>query len=982
VSTVGVETDAGRTATESAATRRLVSPVLMGRDAELECLVRAVWAPPAVVIVEGEAGIGKTRLVEELMRSGGIGKSVLLGRCHRIREPFPLGPVIEAVRAIGPSAARLELSPVAGALRPLLPELDDALPDAPPPLGDRAAERHRLYRALTELLGALGERVIVLEDLHWTDDHTLEFLRFLLAEPPQGLALVLTYRGDEASGVLRGLTARLPAALGRLHVVLAGLNEIDTGALAAALLDAPAVSPEFAACLRERTSGVPFAIEELLALLRDREYVARRGDRWAHRALDAIQVPTAIAYSVRERAATLSWNARTVVEATALLRVAAPPALIAATAGLAEVEAENALFEAIGAGLLERSGARIGFRHVLAAEAIEESIPGTRQRALHRRAAIALRASDPCPLGQLAHHLRLVGLIDEWAQCAEEAADHACRLGDDAEAVRLLKEVLREAPLDPAGRARVALKLAHSAIHGLAHTETLEILFDTLETGSLSQADRAELRLLFSRLLGNAGDHLRRAEQLEQAVSDLDGHPALQVRAMSMLVLPDGLRTPIDEHVAWMKRSVDLLPAIDDPAVEAAVLGDSTTLLLAMGDGTWRRMRERIPSQAGSPAEEWEIERARCNVANGASYVGHSAVATALIETGLANAERIGYGRMHLIFKVHRAIRDYGVGDWRDLPDTVAALLEDVADVPAFRAAIEWVAGCLSLAHGELSEARKRLDDALAVAESVQTVWELAPAAGALARLQLARDDPAAARDSAMRCVSVLWAKGLWTLAGPAAPAAVQALIKCGDRPQAERLVARFAGGVAGRDAPIASAALAVCRGILAEPGDAAQSFVAAARAYSELPCPYEAAQATERAALSMFAAGSDGAAEHLLEALTTYKELGAAWDAARCSQAARAHGLPVPRPYRGGRKGYGAALTPRELEVAQLATRGLSNKEIAHELFLSTRTVESHLGRAMAKLEVRSRAAIAGQLGTKDQGFPSTQTSRSSPSC
>ncbi|MPZ93814.1 MAG: AAA family ATPase [Propionibacteriales bacterium] len=108
--------------------RRLVSPALVGRDAELESLVAAVLAPPTVVTLQGDAGLGKTRLVTELAdRQELAAHRWAIGACSRIREPFPLGPVTEAIRGLGDGLAAATLSPVAGALRPLLPELSDWL---------------------------------------------------------------------------------------------------------------------------------------------------------------------------------------------------------------------------------------------------------------------------------------------------------------------------------------------------------------------------------------------------------------------------------------------------------------------------------------------------------------------------------------------------------------------------------------------------------------------------------------------------------------------------------------------------------------------------------------------------------------------------------------------------------------------------------------------------------------------------------------
>ncbi|MFD0469259.1 AAA family ATPase [Nonomuraea thailandensis] len=179
----------------------LASPALVGRDAPLRLLVGAITCPPAVIQVQGEAGIGKTSLVRAAIEPlTSPDRTVLIGHCHQIREPFPYGPVFDALRHVASALpGRDRLSPVTGALRGYLPELAGHLPPAPspPPMGDPRAERHHLFRAVHALLGAAGMVVLVVEDLHWADDGTRDLLRFLTDQPPEGLALVVTFRREE-----------------------------------------------------------------------------------------------------------------------------------------------------------------------------------------------------------------------------------------------------------------------------------------------------------------------------------------------------------------------------------------------------------------------------------------------------------------------------------------------------------------------------------------------------------------------------------------------------------------------------------------------------------------------------------------------------------------------------------------------------------------------------------------------------------------
>lgn len=128
--------------------------------------------------------------------------------------------------------------------------------------------------------------------------------------------------------------------------------------------------------------------------------------------------------------------------------------------------------------------------------------------------------------------------------------------------------------------------------------------------------------------------------------------------------------------------------------------------------------------------------------------------------------------------------------------------------------------------------------------------------------------------------------------------------------------------------------------------------------------CPYEAAQAQEEAAATLSAAGDTRAEPTLRAALDAYQHLGGVWDAARAARIARRNEIPLPAAHRGGRRGYGNQLSPREREIAQLAAEGMTNKEIASAMFLSPKTVDRHVSAALRKLGVHSRRSLAERLG------------------
>ncbi|MFB8243309.1 AAA family ATPase [Kitasatospora purpeofusca] len=173
-----------------------------GRQTELRTLLGAVSGTrPAVVLVEGEAGIGKSRLgaeASQVLRAQQL--RVLAGACHPLREPLAYGPVIDALRRVGPWLPPVErLGASAGVLAPLLPDLAGALPEPPPDLPPEVsvsgAGRFWVVSAVRTVLEAVAPAVLVVEDVHWADEATRELLLLLARDMPADVALVLTYRG-------------------------------------------------------------------------------------------------------------------------------------------------------------------------------------------------------------------------------------------------------------------------------------------------------------------------------------------------------------------------------------------------------------------------------------------------------------------------------------------------------------------------------------------------------------------------------------------------------------------------------------------------------------------------------------------------------------------------------------------------------------------------------------------------------------------
>ncbi len=268
------------------------------------------------------------------------------------------------------------------------------------------------------------------------------------------------------------------------------------------------------------------------------------------------------------------------------------------------------------------------------------------------------------------------------------------------------------------------------------------------------------------------------------------------------------------------------------------------------------------------------------------------------------------------------------------------------------------------LAEGDLDAARSRFLDQMRIGLTTDTA-DLPFPATALLRLGIARGTAAAALAETAEAVAAWEANGLWPLGVRALPALTEALLAAGRREEAAGAVARYESGLRGLDAPLAVPALEHARGHLAAGTgrwpEAVAHFTAAAAGYELLPAAYEAAQAREQAAACLFEAGDDTAGSALKAVLAEYERLEARWDLDRATQLGRLHGLRTGR-----RRGSGdpeRGLTARQWEVARLVATGLTNQQIARELFLSAKTVDKHLSAAMQKFGARSRTELARHL-------------------
>jgi DNA-binding CsgD family transcriptional regulator len=322
--------------------------------------------------------------------------------------------------------------------------------------------------------------------------------------------------------------------------------------------------------------------------------------------------------------------------------------------------------------------------------------------------------------------------------------------------------------------------------------------------------------------------------------------------------------------------------------------------------------------------------------------------------------------------EVARICLDWLVGEWDGLGRAARRLVDAAGEVRQLCLFGDLVAGRLALAAGARAEAERHLRAALRTARATGMLFAEADAAAGLARLRRGKD-PAAAWREASPTLERVDATGAWRWSGWLLPELASTLCDLGRQDQASTLVARAEAGLAGRDAPLAHAALGFSRGLLARSrrrwDEAVGQLAQAHDDFDALGAPYPAAQAQTALGCVLLSAGQEDEGKGcLVQARDVFHGLGAASDYRGVQREAERHGVRLS-PRTPGRRPLGRELSGSERRVARLAAEGLSNSQIAARLNLSTKTVEHHLRSTLRKLDLTSRQELGDRLA--DGGGP-----------
>lgn len=570
-----------------------------------------------------------------------------------------------------------------------------------------------------------------------------------------------------------------------------------------------------------------------------------------------------------------------------------------------------------------------------------------------------------------------------WIRQAEIAADLALKSEHDHSAAIFLHEVLTAVAHPAPRRIALAIKLGEAAARGAAAfggfgsqvTDALRAVVDS----DVPPTGRGEVRLLLGRLLLQLGRFDEAIAEIEAAVTELPTRPDLIARAMTLMAYPRGQDWPAARHRAWLDRAAEPAGRVVASEMRISLAVDRASALLMLGDEEgWQAATEFIPLADRAdldPAERRQVARGLMNVGHLGIAWGRQHESRDRLNRAVALMQATRYERLLNSASLTLAHLDWHEGAWDGLGERVSTLSAAETTLPEAQLEAQLLLGLLALATGQRGTAEHRLREVTDHAAHRGLIDAQAAPAAALGRVLLADGEPGQALAVTEPVVAVVAAKGIWVWATDVVVNHMDALIGVGKVDEAVVWAQRFASELGDRPAPAPQAAALVCRAIACGAmGDIAQAsdlLNTAAHAWKAIPRPYDELLAMERRAMMLLAHESSRADGPVgdrscapLDLLASVQRrlmaLGAGWDADRVARVLRQHGVEVARTWRGGRRGYGDQLSPRELEVLRLVAGGRTNRKVAEILFLSTRTVDRHLSAAMRKLGVSSRTALA----------------------
>ena len=924
--------------------------------AELErCLSLARAGRGALALVEGAAGIGKTRLLREAWRAAGVaGMRVLRGRGAELEREFPYGVVRQLIEPALATSERGELLAGAAALaEPLFGAAESQAPSLARSPQRSGAVLHGLYW----LCANLAERaplLLAVDDAHWADRASLRFLVSLLGrleELPIAVVVAARPAEDEAE---RELLGRLAVSPGSLLVRPRPLSHQATRALIAAGVGAEPEQRFIDAC-RAATGGNPFLLHELVRELAEEAIEPTA----AQSARIAALAPSSLARAMLVRLRAIAPDALRLARAVAVLGGDADPRRAGALAGVDDAAARADRLA--DAGILEAGHRPLAVAHPIVRGAISRDIPAGERADLHAAAARMLTA-ERAPVDRVAAHLLAAEPEADGAvvETLRMAARSALLAGAPDSAVAYLRRALGEPPPAPAHPA-LLLELGFAESHA-GDPEAAGHLREAIEVAE--GRERLAATLALGRTLMNAGRTGEGLEVLQQTAPRDGGHNQLVLDAAVLAAAQldrDGAAIAVrlaERLRASVARRDDVPASVFGPLAAAALLANEPAervielarRALAGGEHVLPETIDRPPGFYFAPVA--------------LTLCGQFDDARRVYDLALADARRFGSVLHHMLASTFRAALEYRAGRLADAEaDARLALTADPAHATPAWAALAAAALADALRdRGQLDEADAELDQHWPGAEhaGMLTLADLLCSRGCL---RLAQARPADALDDLLAAGRHL--HDLHAISPAYAPwrsNAALALHALGQTADARRLCAEELDLAHAFGAPRALGIALRAAGLINAGEHGLELLHQGAATLAGAHAPLEHARALADLGAALRRAGHR---RHAREPLRTALDLAHRCGSAALAKHARteliATGARPRRPLRVGAD----ALTPSERRVAEMAATGMTNREIAQSLFVTRRTVEIHLTHSYQKLNISSRAQLPDALAT-----------------
>ena len=946
------------------------SPVLVGRDTYLALvearLARAAAGAGQLLFVAGEAGIGKTRLLgSAARRAQASGFTVARGAAFPGDTQSLAGLLLDLASDLTSAADP--------ALSDLGQRLTSRVREIPTGAGDAHHRRRLLVQDLADMVVTAGPGtpvLLVLEDLHWADELSLDVLGHLAGRLGTRPMLVAgAYRSDELYPQLpmRNLRARLLGQRLAEEVRLPRLGLAQTAAMASATLGRP-VPAQVVAAIHERSDGIPLHVEEFLAAIDEGALTPQSGAE-----VQAAAVPDTLGDAVLTRAQLLTTLAREVASAAAVIGRSFDFDLLTAVTGVGPDEVAGALRELQDAHLVlpGADAVTFDFRHALVRDALYADTDLPLRRRLHERVARA--AVDRGYRGAfVSAHFEQAGDPGLAYEYAAAAAAEAAALSAHGEALELYRRAVRSLPagLPALDRAALFTALGDEAAATDDNTAAAQAYQTAHELAAGAGDVRAAAALAprmaaVTHLLGEDLD--ARVGLLQAALDSLDGMAGAERergQLRSAMAAAYMLDRRLDEAITHGERSraESEKTGDDETLLNTAVTLGSVLVFAGRMDEGWQLLEDAV-ARACAAQREAEAARGYRMIGSSASVLVEYDRAGRWLAEGIGYAEQVELWNHRHYMASHLAHVQWATGQWDAAAQTARQALADGRGGITTRATAQYVLGYLAMGRGDWDAAEGLLREALAIGEQMAELQRLSPPLWGLAEAARCRGD----HEGALAlCERGFQASAEVTDAAYLFPfllTGVRAHLAHNEADAAQAWVDQLAPVLAARAIPGTLPAIDHARGLVllarGEVSAAHQVLEAASGAWRARHRFWEGAWA--RVDLAAAAAHLRRRGEVALLA-SEVCELAAAAGATTLADAADRLAASSGRA-RQADPWY--PLSAREFEVAELVAAGLTNRQIGERLVVAPKTVSAHITHILGKLGAARRAEIAAWCAT-----------------